>query len=197
MIYFTSDTHYGHRNIVSGVTSWDNNSMCRKFKTLEEHNEKIVDSINSMVSQEDTLYHLGDWSFGGIENVFKFRERIICENVHLILGNHDQNIFKNRDDSRSLFQSVNSYLEIDIDGIMIVLSHWPMKIWNRCHKGSWHLHGHCHNSLKPDNWWTRSNQRKTMDVGVDTNKLNPYSYDEIKRIMNKFDNYPNGLDKHI
>ena len=36
-----------------------------------------------------------------------------------------------------------------------------------------------------------------MDVGVDTNKLNPYSYDEIKRIMNKFDNYPNGLDKHI
>jgi calcineurin-like phosphoesterase family protein len=197
MIYFTSDTHYGHKNIVSGVTSWDNKSSCRKFKTLEEHNEKIVSCINDIVGQEDTLYHLGDWSFGGVENIFKFRERIICNNVHLILGNHDENIFKNRENCQSIFQSVDSYLEIEIDKTMIVLSHWPMKIWNKCHKGSWNLHGHCHNSLKPDEYWTGSIRRKTMDIGVDTNDFNPYSYEDLKRMMEKSKDYPLGLDQHF
>lgn len=197
MIYFTSDTHYGQKNIVAGVSSWPDKSKCRKFKTIEEHNEKLVDSINSVVGQEDTLYHLGDWSFGGVENIFKFRERIICSNVHLILGNHDENIFKNRENCREIFQSVNSYLEIEIEKNMIILSHWPMKIWNGSHKGSWQLHGHCHNNLKPDEWWTKSKRRRTMDIGVDTNELMPYSYEDLKRIMNKIVDYPKDLDHHI
>lgn len=196
MIYFTADTHYGQKNIVSGVSSWEDKSKCRKFKTIEEHNEKIVSSINSVVGQDDTLYHLGDWSFGGIENVFKLRERIICNNVHLILGNHDEQIFKDREGCQIIFNSVTSYLEIEIDKTLIVLSHWPMKIWNKCHKGSWHLHGHSHGSLKPDEWWTKSERRKTMDVGVDTNNFFPYSYDDIERIMNKSKNYPSNLDHH-
>ena len=74
MIYFTSDTHYGHKNIVRGVTSWPEGNQCRDFKTLEEHNEKLVESINSVVGQDDILYHLGDWSFGGVENIFKLEK---------------------------------------------------------------------------------------------------------------------------
>jgi calcineurin-like phosphoesterase family protein len=196
MIYFTSDTHYGHKNIVRGVTSWPEGNQCRDFKTLEEHNEKLVESINSVVGQDDILYHLGDWSFGGVENIFKFRERIICNTVHLILGNHDEHIYKNRDNCQEVFQSVNSYLEIEIEKNFIVLSHWPMKIWNKYHKGSWQLYGHCHNNLKPDEWWTKQNRRRTMDIGVDTNGLMPYSYEDLKRIMDKIDDYPKDLDHH-
>ena len=199
MIYFTSDTHYGHKNIVSGISKWEDKSGCRNFKTLEEHNNTIVDSINSVVGQEDTLYHLGDWSFGGVENVFRFRERIICQNVHVILGNHDENLYKNRDNCHEVFESVNSYLELNIGDDHIVLSHWPMKIWNRYHKGSWHLHGHTHGNLKPDEWWIQKqskNRRRTMDVGVDTNGFIPYSYDDLKRILDKLNNYPTDLDHH-
>ena len=115
------------------ISRWEDKSGCRNFKTLEEHNNSIVDSINSVVGQEDILYHLGDWSFGGVENVFRFRERIICQNVHIILGNHDENIYKNRDNCHEVFESVNSYLELKIDDDLIVLSHWPMKIWNNYH----------------------------------------------------------------
>jgi len=199
MIYFTSDTHYGHKNIVSGISKWDDKSGCRNFKTLEDHNNIIVDSINSVVGQEDTLYHLGDWSFGGVENVFRFRERIICQNVHVILGNHDENLYKNRDNCHEVFESVNSYLELNIGDDHIVLSHWPMKIWNRYHKGSWHLHGHTHGNLKPDEWWIQKqskNRRRTMDVGVDTNGFLPYSYNDLKRILDKLNDYPTDLDHH-
>jgi len=44
--------------------------------------------------------------------------------------------------------------------------------------GYWHLHGHCHGSLPPSNL-------KRLDVGVDTNKMHPYSYEEVKQIMIK------------
>jgi calcineurin-like phosphoesterase family protein len=199
MIYFTSDTHYGHKNIVSGVSSWTDKSGCRNFKTISEHDEVLVNGINSKVGEDDILYHLGDWSFGGTDNIFKFRERIICKNVHLILGNHDEHIYKNTDGCREIFSSVDSYYELNIGKKTIVLSHWPMKIWNKYHKGSWHLHGHTHGNLKPDEWWIQKhskNRRRTMDVGVDTNGFIPYSYNDLERILDKLTDYPTDLDHH-
>lgn len=79
------------------------------------------------------------------------------------------------------------------------MSHWPMKMWNKCHKGSWQLHGHCHNNLQPDEWWTSSKaneRRRTMDIGLDTNSLKPWSFNELKKIMNKLDKFGKALDHH-
>ena len=199
MIYFTSDTHYGHKNLVSGCTSWDNDKRCRKFSSLSEHDEFIVRSINSTVGYEDTLYHLGDWSFGGFDNIKKFRDRLNCSNIHLILGNHDHHLENNRDDCHDYFSSVQHYLEIEIEDVHIIMSHWPMKVWNKYHKGSWQLHGHCHNNLQPDEWWTSSKaneRRRTMDIGLDTNSLKPWSFNELKKIMNKLDKFGKALDHH-
>lgn len=95
-VYFTSDTHFGHKNIVRGTTEWENaRDKVRDFDTLEEHNQVLVDNINGMVKENDTLYHLGDWSFGGIENIWEFRRQLNCRNIHLILGNHDHHIERN------------------------------------------------------------------------------------------------------
>ena len=199
MIYFTADTHYGHKNLVKGTTDWTNSSRCRDFKTIQGHDDFIVNQINAVVAQDDVLYHLGDWSFGGFDNIKKFRDRIICSTIHLILGNHDHHIENNSQNCASYFQSVNHYSEIKIEGHHIVLSHWPMKIWNKSHKGSWQLHGHCHNNLQPDNWWTKSKideRRRTMDVGLDTKNLKPWSFDELNKIMTRLQKYPSGLDHH-
>jgi calcineurin-like phosphoesterase family protein len=198
-IWFTSDTHYSHKNLVDSCSEWTDKGRCRKFRSLSEHDDFIVNSINSLVSYEDTLYHLGDWSFGGFQNIRKFRERINCQTVHLVLGNHDEHVEKNTDSCRDVFSSVNYYLELKLNGHFIILSHWPMKIWNKSHKGSWQLHGHCHNNLQPDEWWTKSKRderRRTMDVGMDTNDLKPWSFEEIEKIMSKLDKYPSGLDHH-
>ena len=59
-------------------------------------NNAIVNSINSVVREDDILIHLGDWSFGGIEQIWEFRKRIQCKNIYLFLGNHDHFIEQNR-----------------------------------------------------------------------------------------------------
>lgn len=101
-IFFTSDTHYSHQNICRGVSKWghfeagSSHQDTRDFNTLAEMNQAIVKGINNKVGENDILYHLGDWSFGGIEQIWDFRKQINCKNIHLIFGNHDQHIENNK-----------------------------------------------------------------------------------------------------
>jgi calcineurin-like phosphoesterase family protein len=95
-IFFTSDTHFGHHNLVRGISKWEPGTGQRDFETLEEMNDLMVERIDSLVGPEDILFHLGDWSFGGIENIWELRKRIRCETIHLVLGNHDHHIENNR-----------------------------------------------------------------------------------------------------
>src|SRR3954464_7923724 len=94
-IWFVSDTHFGHANLVKGCSNWEDLSECRNFDSLEEHNERLIENINKRVKEKDCLFHLGDWSFGGSENIYNFRKRLYCRNIHLILGNHDIHLQKN------------------------------------------------------------------------------------------------------
>jgi calcineurin-like phosphoesterase family protein len=182
-LYFTSDTHYMHQNICRGTTRWSNaDGFTRDFDTLDQMNDRIVNGINSAVGQDDILFHLGDWSFGGFEMIWKFRHRINCQNIHLILGNHDHHIERDREGIRGLFSSVNQYLELEVKGKdweqNYVLMHYPIISWNKMNDGVIHLHGHVH--LSADR---RIGKGKTMDVGVDGNGLNPLHTSDIKRLM--------------
>jgi calcineurin-like phosphoesterase family protein len=182
-LFFTSDTHYMHTNICRGTTRWSNaDDFCRDFDTLDQMNDRIVNGINLVVGQDDILFHLGDWSFGGFERIEEFRNRINCRNIHIILGNHDHHIERDREDIRRLFTSVNQYLELEVKGKdweqNYVLMHYPIISWNKMNDGVIHLHGHVH--LSADR---RIGKGKTMDVGVDGNGLNPLHTSDIKRLM--------------
>lgn len=108
MIWFTSDTHYAHKNICKGTSEWKgSDEQLRKFDTLEEMNSCILKGINDNVKEDDELYHLGDWSFGGIQNIWEFRKQIECKNIHLIYGNHDQHIENNKVLSNCYFKWKN------------------------------------------------------------------------------------------
>jgi len=185
-IFFTSDTHYGHTNICRGVSNWrdaDGNvpvNQTRDFKTLGHMNDVIVESINSVVGEDDILFHLGDWSFGGFDNIEEFRNRIVCKNIHLILGNHDHHIERNKGDIQRLFSSVNQYLRLSVSGYEFVLMHYPIASWHNMNDGVIHLHGHVH--LPPNK---KLAQGKAMDVGVDGNGLKPYVLSQITNIMHK------------
>ena len=49
-------------------------------------NTTLVDEINNKVGENDFLIHLGDFSFGGFDNIAEFRGRILCKNIHLFLN---------------------------------------------------------------------------------------------------------------
>jgi calcineurin-like phosphoesterase family protein len=188
-IWFTSDTHYDHKNICAATTNWVGaENLTRKFSSLERMNDDLVFWINHRVGQDDILFHLGDWSFNGFENIRKFRERIVCKNIHLILGNHDHHIERNKNNIQSIFSSVNEYLSLDVkwqgkgkfEHARFVLFHYPIASWNGMSDGVIHLHGHVH--LPPHQ---RVADGKAMDVGVDGNNMAPISMEEVLKIMSK------------
>lgn len=187
-VFFVSDTHYSHKNICRGVTDWRTQDgevpvhSTRDFNTIELMNNSLVDNINSVVGQDDTLIHLGDFSFGGFDNIKNFLDRLVCKNIHLVLGNHDTHIKYDRDGIQDRFLSVQQYLEVKINDYYFVLSHYPLQSWHGLNKGVIHLHGHVH---LPKN--LKFGNGKKMDVGVDGNDLNPYLIDDIIKIMNKRD----------
>lgn len=181
-IFFTSDTHYGHSSICRGTSSWGDKSKTRNFETIDEMNEALVKRINSRVGENDVLVHLGDWSFGGFENIEKFRKEIKCKNIHLILGNHDHHIEKNKENIRDLFSSVNHYSVLGIrktngktvEKTSLVVCHFPIASWDGMSHGRFHVHGHVH--LNEEN---KISGGRSIDVGVDGNNLFPYSLNEI------------------
>jgi calcineurin-like phosphoesterase family protein len=185
-VFITSDTHYGHKNICRGVTNWRTQDgeipvgSTRDFETIEQMNDRLVNAINNVVGQDDTLIMLGDVSFGGFENIGIFLDRLICKNIHLILGNHDTHIENNRENIQSRFLSVQHYLEVNINDKNFVLCHYPLQSWNGLNKGVIHLHGHVH--LPPHR---KFGNGKRLDVGMDGNGMDPYSISEIIKIMDK------------
>lgn len=187
-LFFTSDTHYNHSNICSATTQWvPANRNTRQFDSLKAMNDTLVNNINEVVGENDILIHLGDWSFGGFMSIAEFRNRINCKNIHIVLGNHDHHIAKNKWNVAELFKSVHSYLVLNIrrpaedgrvDKFNFVCMHFPIASWIDMNAGFIHLHGHVH--LPPHQ---RIADGKAMDVGVDGNGLYPISLDEVLDIM--------------
>lgn len=183
-IFFTSDTHFHHKNIVRGCTEWkDAGQRVRDFDTLEEHDARLVDNINAVVKKGDLLYHLGDWSFGGIEQIWEFRKRINCNQIRLVLGNHDHHIANNKHlqfphltenyvrsidflgngqmscMARELFISIDQFImNKKIAGQAMCLSHFSQRVWDKAHHGNWNLFGHSHGTIPDYSQFTYYNE---------------------------------------
>mgnify|MGYP003342645147 CR=1 FL=1 len=198
-VWIFSDPHFNHKNICRGTTNWRTMDgevpieQTRDFVTLDKMNESIVNGINWNVGQDDILICLGDWSFGGFESIQEFRDRIVCKTIHLVLGNHDHHIERNRGDIKKIFTSVSHYETLIIDKITFRLMHYPIQSWDGMNNGDIHLHGHVH--LPPDR---KFGQGKKMDVGMDGHpEFRPYHViREIVPVMNKRDVKSDMLDDH-
>ena len=173
-VFVTSDTHFNHKNICSGVSEWTDKTKCRNFETIFEMNETLINGINSLISSDDLLFHLVDFSFGGEGSIPEFRAKINCKNIILIKGNHDQHIHK----YKNLFidmKEIGFYNYLDTN---FVLCHYPMMHWQNQKKGSIMLHGHLH-GFESDILKTMHDNCKIMDVGVDTNNYYPYNLTDL------------------
>lgn len=176
MIYFTSDSHFFHRNIIQ----YSN----RPFTDEYQMNDAIVDRWNSKVLPSDTLYFLGDWAFalgGKLDRVYEIRDRVACRNIHFILGNHDHLIFKHRDTllKDKVFSSISAEYTIHDTKPKVFLYHYSCRTYDKAHHGRYHLYGHSHGTLADDP------TSLSFDVGVDTNDFYPYSFEDIKSIMGR------------
>jgi len=83
-IFFIGDTHFGHRNILTFLR--EDGTPLRNFPSIEEHDEHLVERWNSVVRDEDTVYHMGDVVMNRrcLPIVYRLKGKKI-----LIRGNHD------------------------------------------------------------------------------------------------------------
>ena len=164
MIYFTADLHLGHNAII--------HMQDRPFDSVEQMNDTLIKNINSFVSDNDTLYILGDIAHRlTVEKANELIKKINGKKI-LIRGNHDKEY------DETLFEAIYDYLEINIDGIPFVLMHYPIRSWNKMKRGSIHLHGHIH-SNEAYNYLNREEGLFQYDVGVDANDYYPVSEKQL------------------
>lgn len=170
--FFISDTHFGHANIIRFCN--------RPFRNVEEMNEALIENWNLVVSEDDTVFHLGDFAFGG-SNVWKSIIPRLNGHINLIIGNHDR---KNlRQGYMSYFDMVVPQLQIEIEDNSIYLNHYPFLCYGGSYRGVWQLFGHVHSGPQADGL-DISRLRVLLptqyDVGVDNNNFTPISYREVK-----------------
>lgn len=171
MIWFTSDTHFGHANVL--------NFTDRRWETVERMSSALVGAINARVAPADELYILGDFSFKmTAREAAALRDRIVCRKVHLVLGNHDKDW--THKDVAGTFIVEPPIVRLNIHGQKIVLSHYPLMDWQSLSHGSWHLHGHIHSPGALYNELNRAQGLARYDVGVDANGYAPVSLDELR-----------------
>lgn len=198
-IWITSDLHFGHKNLVSGVSSWSDKSGCRDFSTIEEMNDTLISRINSVVGKNDILWHLGDFALGPKKLWPGFRNRINCENIYHIAGNHDADwdelgyswFFK------KIYGKKREYtiLHRKFHGQEFVLSHFPILSWDEKNHGAIMAHGHCHNNMSP---WINSfmPNSKIIDVGIDAHpEGRPYNVLEVIKLMEN--KTADAIDHHV
>ena len=161
MIYFTSDLHFNHINILK----YQYNT--RLYSNIEDMNQDIISIINSTCREVDDLYILGDVLMGPrIKGLHLIRQ--LKPKLHLIRGNHDT---FNQEQEQELFESVYDYKIVKDNKRNIVCFHYPIQEWDKAHYGIVHLYGHCHGHLKEE-------LPNRFDIGWDVHSR-PISFDEV------------------
>lgn len=137
--FFTADCHFGHLNIIK----YDN----RPFTCVREMDEEMIRRWNETVAPQDTVYILGDLSWHDDAKTAEILRQLNGKKI-LIDGNHDNNLGPL---SRKEFKETHfGYWEIrdpNHGSLKVIMSHYPMHLYNGQRRGAVMLYGHVHNML--------------------------------------------------
>ena len=146
MNYYIADMHlFCKSQTQEGRLNFDN----RPFQNTAEMHQHFLEEWNKQITNGDTIYILGDMSLRGRNDELIALVAQLKGKKILIKGNHDD-----LSDYRykQLFHEICDYKEITdcIGGTAykLVLSHYPILMWNGQHKGAILLYGHTHTSAE-------------------------------------------------
>jgi calcineurin-like phosphoesterase family protein len=186
-IFVTADQHFSHKNIIQYSS--------RPFSSIEDHDEALITAWNETVSDNDTVYHLGDFTLG---NKKKARSLFARLNGNInVLANpwHHDTYWLESDKNMKIpytygISMSGGIISIELPIIVledviliegakhnvpVVMCHYAFQEWDRSYYGAVHFHGHSHGTLP------RIANR--LDVGVDsacllTGKYRPLELNE-------------------
>ena len=166
--YFISDTHFGHKNILSFERG-------NKFNTVQEHDDFIVNLFQQWADSwmpDSTFYCLGD--FGDIDKIFVFDAFIKNDiEVHFMRGNHDNGEFC---DAIAEHGVIVHHYPIYLSQKLVV-SHFPVAVWDDTINVCGHLHGA---TLQPKNY---------LNANIHVHNYTPVSMNEVNSTFGKITTY--------
>lgn len=176
--FVTSDQHFNHENIIKYCN--------RPFSSVEEMNEEMIKRWNTVVSQDDTVFVLGDFFMGRLTEI---KDILAQLNGHIMLvnGNHDKDDRVVKMTSYGDVVNLGPLYIIEYKNVNVVMCHYPIdfdlrNMVSKTSKKMVFLYGHIHN-LAP----------KGLDrgcfyhVGVDTNDFTPVNLDNIINEVLKYE----------
>ena len=189
-VWFTSDPHYGHKNLIT-------KHSFRHFTSVEEMNSELVRRWNALVKPTDTCFVLGDFSMAKWA-VREFAPQLQGTKI-LVAGNHDHVHGKTpevRNRRAQLYYDVGFAMVLDefqlpvkvqsedgeLEHFRFLLSHYPptgdttgedrfLERRPRVPEGMILIHGHTHSRERVN--------AGAIHVGVDAWDFAPASMAEI------------------
>lgn len=174
-VWFASDHHFSHRNLVEKFTKADGSPARtfipdgeteeRGFHSVEEMDEVLIERHNRAVGQFDKVYFLGDVSMDQ-KRYMSIMSRLNGKK-RLILGNHD----------KLPMECYTKFFEKVMESWQpvrnVVFTHRPILLGNHDHHGklTYNVHGHVHNHDVPDS--------RYLNICAEKTKYAPVHWDQI------------------
>ena len=169
MIYFISDTHFHHSNIIKYCN--------RPFKDINEMHETIISNWNSIITKDDIVYHLGDFCLSNDDEIKSIFNRLNGNKI-LIRGNHARKSVKFYE---NIGFEVLTHAPIVLDEYKSMLSHVPLPDV-KIKDGNINLHGHIHNKKISDDYPKNYSENRHINLSVDSTDFKPVSLGEINKL---------------
>ncbi len=153
-VFITSDTHFSHANILKYE------AKARDFPNIYTHNRALVERWNSVVSDDDVVWHLGDVFFGRGNAEFL---QALRGKKYLVLGNHDQYGIQNY---LLFFEKIVGCYQLN----GYLLTHIPIHP-SQFFRFKANIHGHMHSKTIDD--------PRYFNVSCEHNNLTPFLLDDV------------------
>lgn len=162
--FFIADCHFGHEKIIN---------MCKRpFENAQEMEKELINKWNNKVSNEDTVYILGDFCFKtSKQDAIKILKQLNGKKV-LIKGNHDR--YVGQRDFDECFEGIYDIKQVNEDKEQIILCHYPIIDYPGMYYGAKMIYGHVHNKYVP--------HRNMYCASVECINYEPVTWAEIEHI---------------
>lgn len=166
--FLTSDTFFGRHNILQIANR-------TKFRNIEEMNNQLIKNWNKKVKKNDTVVHLGNFAWDA--DTARYTLEKLNGKIFFLLGNNDYAIDEIAEEYDNVSIIENEILHLsDHD---LVLSHYPLEVWNGKEAGVIHAHGHTVFSHPTD-----LRVHKRFNMCTDFWDFSPIKLSSIKDILN-------------
>jgi calcineurin-like phosphoesterase family protein len=166
--WFISDTHFFHDNILKFIDDKGHKIRGDTWANVEDMNETILKNWNSVVKENDYVYHLGDVTFkydGSFNNLMSR----LNGKKRLIIGNHDKvwnPCLQKWFEKAELWKGFSD----DEAGIAFTASHFPLPQYG-LRNGKYNAHGHIHQNP--------STEAHQLNLSVEVINYTPVHIDKI------------------